>query len=71
TVGAARPYAQAEGITWPLADDPGAALSLDFGTRGQPETYAISPGGLVVGSEFGPASVKNLDTLLAAAQSHP
>lgn len=71
TVGAARPYAQAEGITWPLADDPGATLSLDFGTRGQPETYAISPGGQVVGSEFGPASVKNLDTLLAAAQASP
>lgn len=71
TVGAARPYAQAEGMTWPLVDDAGATLSLDFGTRGQPETYAISPGGLVVGSEFGPASVQNLDTLLAAAQSHP
>jgi len=71
TVGAARAYAAAEGISWPVADDPGAALSLAFGTRGQPETYAISPGGLVVGSEYGPASVKNLDTLLAAAQAHP
>jgi len=71
TVDAARPYAEAEGISWPLASDPGATLSLSFGTRGQPETYAISPGGQVVGSEFGPASVRNLDTLLSAAQAHP
>ena len=71
TVDAARPYAEAEGMSWSLAGDPGATLSLDFGTRGQPETYAISAGGLVVGSEIGPASVRNLDTLLAAAQAHP
>ena len=71
TVDAARPYAEAEGMNWPLANDPGATLALAFGTRGQPETYAISAGGLVVGSEFGPASLRTLDTLLTAAQARP
>lgn len=71
TVDAARPYAQAEGMSWALADDPGSNVALAFGTRGQPETYAISAGGLVVGSEFGPVSVRNLDTLLTAAQARP
>ncbi len=71
TVGAARAYAAATGMTWTLVDDPGSNLSLAFGTRGQPETFAISPGGLIVGSQIGPASVKNLDTMLAAAQGNP
>ena len=71
TTQAARPYAQAEGMTWQLVDDATGNLSLDFGTRGQPETYAISPAGVVVGTQFGPASTRNLDTLLAAAQAGP
>jgi cytochrome c biogenesis protein CcmG/thiol:disulfide interchange protein DsbE len=68
TSGAARAYATAEGMTWALAVDPGSSLSVAFGTRGQPETYAISPRGLVVGSQFGPSSATNLEQLLAAAQ---
>jgi len=69
TTDAARQYASAEGMTWPLAADPGAALSLAFGTRGQPETYAISPSGVIAGAEIGPASVGTLETLLAAARA--
>lgn len=71
TTQAARPYAAAEGMTWDLVNDASGNLSLDFGTRGQPETYAISPTGVVVGTQFGPASTRNLDTLLAAAQAAP
>jgi cytochrome c biogenesis protein CcmG, thiol:disulfide interchange protein DsbE len=68
TPDAARRYATAEGMTWPLANDAGSSLSVAFGTRGQPETYAISPEGMIVGSEFGPVSVRNLEVLLTAAQ---
>jgi cytochrome c biogenesis protein CcmG, thiol:disulfide interchange protein DsbE len=68
TPDAARHYASAEGMTWPLASDAGSSLSLAFGTRGQPETYAISPGGTIVGSQFGPVSVQNLEVLRTAAQ---
>jgi cytochrome c biogenesis protein CcmG, thiol:disulfide interchange protein DsbE len=68
TTEAARTYAAAEGMTWPLANDTGSALSVAFGTRGQPETYAISPQGTIVGSEFGPVSERNLEVLLNAAQ---
>jgi cytochrome c biogenesis protein CcmG/thiol:disulfide interchange protein DsbE len=71
TVAAARPYAKAEGMTWDLVNDPSGNLSLDFGTFGQPENYAIAPDGVVVGTQFGPASTRNLDTLLAAAEAHP
>ena len=47
---------------------PEATAALAFGTRGQPETFAISPDGVVVGSQFGPSPVANLETLLAAAR---
>jgi cytochrome c biogenesis protein CcmG, thiol:disulfide interchange protein DsbE len=68
TPDAARRYATAEGMSWPLANDAGSSLSVAFGTRGQPETYVISPGGMIVGSEFGPVSVRNLEVLLTAAR---
>jgi cytochrome c biogenesis protein CcmG/thiol:disulfide interchange protein DsbE len=71
TVSAARPYATAESMSWSLAADPGSNLSLAFGTRGQPETYAISPTGMVVGSEIGPVSEHNLEQLLTAARGGP
>ena len=56
------------GIEWPMGWDPGGRAALDFGTRGQPETYAITPDGLIAGTQYGPASVEGLETLLAAAR---
>jgi len=60
-------WTASHGDTWTIALDPGGQAALAFGTRGQPETFAISPDGLIVGYQFGPASVQDLDTLLAAA----
>jgi cytochrome c biogenesis protein CcmG/thiol:disulfide interchange protein DsbE len=68
TGGAIRRYVAAEGVPYPVALDPGARASLEFGTRGQPETYAISPDGVITGTRFGPSSVANLEQLLAAAR---
>jgi cytochrome c biogenesis protein CcmG/thiol:disulfide interchange protein DsbE len=65
---AARRWVRSEKVDWPVAFDPGGKAALDFGTRGQPETYAIGPDGVVAGSLFGPASVKALDQMVAAAQ---
>jgi hypothetical protein len=48
--------------------DPGAKAALDFGTRGQPETYAIGPDGVVAASIFGPATADVLDRMTATAQ---
>lgn len=56
------------GDEWTIVTDPGGNAALAFGTRGQPETFAISPDGLVVGYQFGPSSVADLETLLAAAR---
>ncbi|HEX6312868.1 MAG TPA: TlpA disulfide reductase family protein [Acidimicrobiia bacterium] len=56
------------GLEWPMGLDPGDKAALDFGTRGQPETFAITPGGLVAGVQYGPATVGDLEEMLAAAR---
>ena len=43
--------------------------ALDFATRGQPETYAISPSGVVAAAKYGPMSSGELETFLAAARA--
>lgn len=68
TAGAVRAYVQAEGLHWAIALDPDAAAALAFGTRGQPETFAISPDGVIVGFQYGPSRVKDLEQLLAEAR---
>jgi cytochrome c biogenesis protein CcmG/thiol:disulfide interchange protein DsbE len=68
TARAAQGYAVAEKMDWLLTPDPGGDAGLAFGTRGQPETYAISPDGVVAGALIGPASTRSLNSMLAAAR---
>jgi cytochrome c biogenesis protein CcmG/thiol:disulfide interchange protein DsbE len=65
---AAQGYSVAEKMDWLLTPDPGGSAGLAFGTRGQPETYAISPDGVVAGALIGPASTHSLNSMLAAAR---
>jgi cytochrome c biogenesis protein CcmG/thiol:disulfide interchange protein DsbE len=65
---AARAAVEERGIEWPMGLDPGGKAALDFGTRGQPESFAITPDGVIVGSQIGPATVGNLEEMLAAAR---
>lgn len=65
---AARQAVEERGIEWPMGLDPGGKAALDFGTRGQPETFAITPDGLIAGVQYGPATVADLDTMVAAAR---
>jgi cytochrome c biogenesis protein CcmG/thiol:disulfide interchange protein DsbE len=55
-------------IGWTVAMDPDAQAALDFGTRGQPETFAVSPDGTIVGAQIGPSDVRGLEKMLAAAR---
>jgi cytochrome c biogenesis protein CcmG/thiol:disulfide interchange protein DsbE len=61
-------YVEQNGVKWNVALDPGALAALDFGTRGQPETYAISPNGVVVAAKFGEMSSRELEFFLARAR---
>ncbi len=63
--GAIRAAAKADGIAWTVANDGGAEqATLDFATVGQPETFAISPSGVIVGSVIGPITTAQLDKML-------
>ena len=68
TESAIRGYVDEEGVPYTVALDPGGRAALDFGTRGQPETYAISPDGVIAGSKFGPSTVDNLETMYRGAR---
>jgi cytochrome c biogenesis protein CcmG/thiol:disulfide interchange protein DsbE len=68
TASAVRRYVNEEGVPYAVALDPDARASLDFGTRGQPETYAISPDGVIAGTQYGPSSVAQLEAMYRAAR---
>jgi cytochrome c biogenesis protein CcmG/thiol:disulfide interchange protein DsbE len=63
-----RAYVKEDDVGWTIALDPKSLAALDFGTRGQPETYAISPSGVVAAAKIGPMASGELDTFLAAAR---
>jgi cytochrome c biogenesis protein CcmG, thiol:disulfide interchange protein DsbE len=65
-----RAYVKSQGITWTIALDPGSQAALDFATRGQPETIAVSPSGVVAASQYGPMTTANLERFLAAARAY-
>jgi cytochrome c biogenesis protein CcmG/thiol:disulfide interchange protein DsbE len=63
-----REFVTGEGIGWTIALDPSKEAALDFGTRGQPETFAISPSGQIVAYKPGPMSQRDLETFLSVAR---
>ncbi len=63
-----RAYVKDKNVEYTVALDPESVAALDFGTRGQPETYAISPSGLVAAAKIGPMLPGELDRFLAAAR---
>jgi cytochrome c biogenesis protein CcmG/thiol:disulfide interchange protein DsbE len=65
---AVRDYVVRENVGWTTAFDPNGAASIAYGTTGQPETYVIGPDGVVHAEIFGPASVDDLEAMLARAE---
>jgi cytochrome c biogenesis protein CcmG/thiol:disulfide interchange protein DsbE len=62
-------YVKKNGVAWTVALDPDSAAALDFGTRGQPETYAINPSGVVAAAYFGPMDQRGLEQFLQYARA--
>ena len=62
-------FVTGEGIGWTIAFDPDQKAALDFGTHGQPETFAISPSGQIVAYRAGPMTATSLEQFLAVARS--
>src|SRR3954447_25467364 len=64
-----RGYVAAEKVTWPVALRGAEQASLDFGTVGQPETFVVSPDGVLVCGASGPSTAAALDTWLQAGRT--
>lgn len=64
-------YAQANGMDWTLAMDPGNKAALDFATRGQPESFLVDPNGVVRVFFYGPVTAQSLDRALALMGRQP
>ncbi|MGB2757789.1 MAG: TlpA disulfide reductase family protein [Acidimicrobiia bacterium] len=69
TIDSALAVQESDDMTWPLVDDPGNQLAIDFGTRGQPETYVIAPDNTIAAVQIGPATAAQLDEMLVVARS--
>ena len=64
TADAVREWRAEEGGDWPAVDDPRGTIALDYGVRGQPETFVISPEGVVVARYISTITADGMDTLL-------
>jgi cytochrome c biogenesis protein CcmG/thiol:disulfide interchange protein DsbE len=66
----ARNFDTSVGATWPAVVDPGGQIALRYGVRGPPETFLISPAGIVVAHFDGAIPGSGfLDRQLAAARA--
>jgi cytochrome c biogenesis protein CcmG/thiol:disulfide interchange protein DsbE len=65
---AARAFFAKRGGDWPVITNQDAQVSLDFGVRGPPESFLISPEGIVLTRIVGEVDGARLDQLLAEAE---
>ena len=69
SAGAIRAAARSDHMGWAVQNDRGAeAATLDYATRGQPESFVINPSGIVVGSILGPMRAADLDRMARVGQ---
>ena len=62
-----RSFIATRGGSWPVVDDSGA--KVDFGVRGVPESFLVSPGGIVVSHLVGGVTADGLTRLVAQARA--
>ena len=61
---AVREFRDKEGGGWPMLADPKGRVALDYGVAGIPESFLISPDGLVAAKVVGGVRTSGLDDLL-------
>ncbi len=61
-------FVRSTGASWPAVIDPDGQIALNYGVRGPPETFIVSPDGTVVVHLDGPVTDASLDHWLALAQ---
>jgi cytochrome c biogenesis protein CcmG/thiol:disulfide interchange protein DsbE len=65
SVDAVRDYRQKEGGDWPMVADPKGRIGLDWGVAGVPESYLVSPDGVVAAKVVGGVRLAALEGLLS------
>ncbi len=68
SVSAVRDFRAHNGGDWPMVTDPAGRIALDFGVSGVPESFLISPSGVVASKLVGGVSQPDLERLLLTAQ---
>jgi cytochrome c biogenesis protein CcmG/thiol:disulfide interchange protein DsbE len=66
---AVKEFRDSNGGTWPMLTDPNGRIALDYGVSGVPESYLISPDGIVAAKLVGGVRADDLDQLLNKAKS--
>ena len=69
SVSAVRRFREEEGGDWPMLIDEGGRISVDFGVAGVPESYLISPEGVIVSKIVGGILDGELEELLNRAKA--
>ena len=57
------------GGSWPIVDDPGQRVAIDYGVRGVPETFVIDERGVVMAKLVGAVGPTTLDGVIQQIQS--
>lgn len=66
---AVREFRDKEGGDWPMLVDNKGRIALDYGVAGVPESFLISPDGVVVAKLLGGVRARDLDQLLYRAKT--
>jgi len=66
---AVREYRDKEGGAWPMLTDPKGRVALDYGVAGIPESFLISPDGMVAAKLIGGVQAVRLEELLNQAKA--
>ena len=65
----ARAFFEERGGDWPVIDDPDNSIGVAFGVAQVPETFVISPDGVVVQRFAGPVTRQAIDDVIAAYEA--
>ncbi|HUQ64204.1 MAG TPA: TlpA disulfide reductase family protein [Acidimicrobiales bacterium] len=71
SVGGVKKFRADKGGTWPMLTDSNGRIALDFGVSGIPESFLVSPDGIVVSKIIGGVERAELERLLARAKGLP
>ena len=65
----AKRFFERRGGDWPVVADERGKVSLDFGVRGPPESFLISPDGVVLTRIIGEVQYEGLESLIEQAEA--